>query len=744
MKITFDENTFSELQDEKNNSGGSRPGITTDKNCKVAFCVEGFESDSICAPTDGTLKLIGVMENVDVWCDDGAAFYITKDGKSHLVIEAIFTENYDEFVTDYDFTDIDPKIKELDGKVMFVRSNENIYRDIDGDGGISELNTEPTAPIIGDFKPKRKFLNFVSAVNGMKVRFIRDIAFLKAEKLSGTLEGVVFKITICDEGTINFEEVDTERTDVAQRQRLLDDIEVMDVTGYAQKFVVSGLQFADKDGGLCYLEVEHQKPIDKLRSFFDEVDEERTEVKEPTLSSKGLSILDSLFGDTDEESESTDVDTQDITSDENVVDVIEETKTPALSYMEQQFQKMNEDKVNELKNRVEDTQKEVKKYIRDISFAESKLKETNEQLGVLETRLETMSPGDEPNGIVFFVSEEQKNETGIDETTKGIADKIATLMNLKKDVLFDYLTGGFYKIRIAEKDDFENKETKFDKEILKKVVSIDPSAKISIIGNGEFEYRGDLTWHQLVSKMIRRGFEQEPDFDKLCNSNSYDPSVLNEDKDKEINLGGIVLKTDEGFVDMGNGVIGVLPSGGTQSQSNSIPDDTNIKSNEFKAQKLVTYKEPTTLVVMGSVDHNDNNDFSITDDYSSFDVYVGGKKLKRKYGYECDGFVSIMTVPEFQKLVKSNPHMTEDGGGCDSFILPNFVGDIEVAVKLEDGSFITDFDLGDYIQHQELDGEDGYVDVIMNFPDGTEVIDMENHQFPTQVIRDLKLEKILN
>ena len=62
--------------------------------------------------------------------------------------------------------------------------------------------------IIGDLKPKRKFLSFVSAVNGAKVRFIRDIAFVKGEKLSGTLEGIIFKITICDEGTIKFEEVD--------------------------------------------------------------------------------------------------------------------------------------------------------------------------------------------------------------------------------------------------------------------------------------------------------------------------------------------------------------------------------------------------------------------------------------------------------------------------------------------------------------------------------------------------------
>ena len=127
---------------------------------------------------------------------------------------------------------------------------------------------EVKQPVIGEFKPKRAFLNFVSAVNGARIRFIRDIAFVKGEKLSGTLEGVVFKITICDEGTINFEEVDTNVTDAAQRKRLLDDIDSMEITGYAQKFVVAGIQFADVNGDLCYLEVENKNHNYENNHFF--------------------------------------------------------------------------------------------------------------------------------------------------------------------------------------------------------------------------------------------------------------------------------------------------------------------------------------------------------------------------------------------------------------------------------------------------------------------------------------------
>jgi len=369
--------------------------------------------------------------------------------------------------------------------------------------------------IIGEFKPKRKFLNFVSAVNGAKIRFIRDIAFLKAEKLSGILDGVVFKITICDEGTINFEEVDTNRCDKAMIQRFIDELSETPTTGYAQKFVVSGFEFTDVDDKRCYLEVEEKKPIDKLKALFDK----------PELSEKGLSILDQLFGSDEDLNTLRMPVPEPVEEDYSMVadlsEDVSELKNESTSYMEESFRKMNEGKVIELKSRIEDKQKEIVQCNREISQSDKKLKESTEQLGVLETRLETMSLGDEPNGFVFYVSEEQKNELGLDENTKAIADKIADLMSLKKDVLFDYLTGGFYKIKIAKKDDITNQDFKLDKEAYEKISTLDVTGKMTVV-DGSFEYRGTLTWHQLVSKMLRKGFEQNPDFDKLCQSNSYE------------------------------------------------------------------------------------------------------------------------------------------------------------------------------------------------------------------------------
>ena len=571
------------------------------------------------------------------------------------------------------------------------------------------LNTEQEVkqPVIGEFKPKRKFLNCVSAVNGARVRFIRDIAFVKGEKLSGTLEGVVFKITICDEGTINFEEVDTNVTDAAQRKRLIDDIDSTDVTGYAQKFVVAGIQFADVNGDLCYLEVEQMKPIDKLKSIFD-VEET------PSLSNKGMSFLDDLLSGSNE------VETLDLSEKdaEIFVEAIENPASPneklikaSESYLEQQFRKMNEDKINELKNRIEDAEKESARLRREISMNETKLKKQTEDLGVLETRLDSFNANDESTGYVFFVSEEQKpEEIGLTEENRAMADKIADIVGLKKDVLFKMLTEGHYKIRVAEKSDMTAEKVKVTNDILEKMKSLvngDSSleAKVTMTEPGQFEYRGSMTWHQIVGKMIRKGFEQEPEFDKICQSNSYD----SHEEEKEVEM--------------------------TETEKVEVVE-TKTPSVEIKSKTVRTYNEETTLVVVGTIDHNDNRDVEITDDYTGFEVYVGNKKMKG--GYESDGFISIMTLPEFAKWQKQYPDAMTDGGAVDSFLLPHFKGTIGVTAMV-DGEFTSDFDLSDYIQHQLEDAE-----VFLTLPEGTEILKMDDyHQVPVAAMRDIKINKVI-
>jgi predicted small metal-binding protein len=569
-------------------------------------------------------------------------------------------------------------------------------------------------PVIGEFKPKRKFLSFVSAISGKKIRLIRETAFIEGRKLSGMLERAKFKITICDEGTINFEEVEgTNLADTAMKQRLINEIDSTDVSGYAQKFIVTGLEFEDQDGHKCFLEVEHVKPYDKLMNLFEE---EKQKEETTELSEKGLSFLDMLLSGEDNDKVANVLFTSE--NDEELARELEGEsdeeifeKPIALTYMEEQFNKMNEDKINELKERIEKTETEIKRYNSEAKHAEANAEKSSEALSILETRLETLVPNAASNGYVFLVSDEQKSEIGLNDSDTELVGRISELMKLKKDVLIKHLTESFYKISIAKKNNFEDKET--TKEIYKLVQSVDLFGKFTVTAEGEFEYRGKLNWHQLTAKMLKKGFEQEPEFDKVAGSNSYEVKTGAEGSDSEFVL--IEEKT----------------SPNTVHPTRELTK--KVQNPEFKQKTLRTFDKPETIVVIG-----DGDEFQITDDESGFDLYVGGEY---KHGICCFGCGSVMTLNEY-KYWQQNNDLEDSTDMVDAYLIPGFVGTIGISAKLDDGSFSNEFDLDDYICHQF----DGYADVVINFPEGTELYKIKNHDLSTvtAALRDDKITSVLS
>jgi len=53
--------------------------------------------------------------------------------------------------------------------------------------------------------------------------------------------------------------------------------------------------------------------------------------------------------------------------------------------------------------------------------------------------------------------------------------------------------------------------------------------KLTIVGNAEFEFRGELNWHQIVDKLINMGFEQDEKWDEMCGSPSYKSQFISND-----------------------------------------------------------------------------------------------------------------------------------------------------------------------------------------------------------------------
>ena len=583
-----------------------------------------------------------------------------------------------------------------------------------------EVNETSKEKVIGNYKPKRKFLNFVTGLKG-RIRLLSDYAFIRGEQLSGMLEGVIFKVTICDEGTINFEEVDTNQTTPDMIQRLINEIDALDVTGYTQKFVVSSLDFYDDDAKPCYLEVEHKKPIDMLFSLFDE--------EKPQVTETGMSILDALFSsETDEElAREFEGESDEEIQKESEPEVVE---NEAQKMMREAFEKMNAEKVQELKNRIEKTEKEISKLRIDVKQAESKITSSNEDLKVLNTRLDSLSPKDPSVGYDFFVSTENKTGIEPDENLVSVVEKIAPLLKLNTPVVIDMLTKGYYTIKVQKQGSEEDKN-KLDKEIYQKIQKIDVMGKVTMTGTCEFEYRGDMTWHQLVDKMIRMGFDQNPDFDKECGSNSYETK---EDEKDETNsdmsdMKSAIMKMAEDLEK--GGVKGMVDL--AESNIKSIEENTDTKFKE-----LVTFDTPTDIVIFG---HNDDNyntlaDFMVTDDETGFDLYINGVE---KSTLSSSGFGSIMTLDEYKKLYSKRGEEMAEFAIVDGYVISGFKGKIEIGAKLEDGSFSTDFDTTDYIQHQF-----DYCDVIINIIGEPKIFKLnEDLSLPTAILRDIKIDKII-
>lgn len=389
---------------------------------------------------------------------------------------------------------------------------------------------------IGKFKPKRKFLNFVQGRKS-NVRFISNFAYIRGKQLSGVLEDVIFKVTIQSEGTIDFEEVDTNLCDEDTIQRLIDDIDSKDVTGYMHKYVVYGLDFEDEDGKKFYLEVEEEKPINKLFNLFDEIEKEELEVSDNTYS-----ILDALFSSETEEELQREFEGE---SDEEIQKEREQELTQDTesekpkSFLELQFDKLNMEKIQELTDRIEKKEKEIQKFKFDISQGEANLKKAIHDHGIINSRLESLKPKEDPNGYVFFVSEENKTGIEASDEVKRVVEKIAPILKLNTPVVIDMLTKGYYTIRISEKNDMKLEGVTYNQDIHKKISKIDISGKLTMVSPSEYEYKGELNWHQLVDRLIKLGFEQYPEFDKMCGSNSYQSNV--EDEVKEDNQGFLTI-----------------------------------------------------------------------------------------------------------------------------------------------------------------------------------------------------------
>ena len=265
---------------------------------------------------------------------------------------------------------------------------------------------------------------------------------------------------------------------------------------------------------------------------------------------------------------------------------------------------------------------------------------------------------------------------------------------------------GEYQIRIGDKStdvlteitDYSSLPDDIKSSLQKIGISLD---------NERLVYNGDLKWHDIVDKMIKQGFSQDPEFDKTCGSNSYfamyGSDDANESAEKQ-NEEKLINKLEE-------------------------------KNMEVKFKSLTKFDTPTDIVILG--DYQDIGEkFEITDDESSFEIYQDGKSVAY---LSSTGFGSVMTLKDYQKLQEEKGEEMSEWGIVEGVVVPKFSGTIGVAAIDYDGVYHTDIDLSDYIQHQLEDGGD----VVINIPSGFNIIKLnEDLSLPVAVLRDIKIDVV--
>ena len=579
---------------------------------------------------------------------------------------------------------------------------------------IESAEEEVKEPVIGDFKPKDKFIEFIGGKGN--VNFISNEATIEAKYLSGLdMDGIVFKLTICDEGTVNFDEVDTNQTTKEQRGRLLEIISEKTITPFRKRMVIQELPFQSvkkvNDNSISlYLSVEYQKPIEKLTSLFDD---EETEVFISDDQSSKLDALMSMFDDEEPklaqvlfESETEEELAREFEGENDIEVIATENIEPVYDYnkqMEESFTKMKQEKVEDLTKRLDNKKKELGKFTQDMKLSTKKVGDIEDEIKLLESRLESLQPDPEFTGYYFNVSERLNEKINLEpEIADLIKSKISKVKSINVEPFMKLFEDGEYHIRLGSKSmDVLVEVTDYEK------LSEDAQKALSKVGiklsDGKLIYMGELNWGDIVNKMNKLGFSQDSEFDKQCGSNSYQASQY-------------------GKVDI---------------TTQSVDKEVESESVEPQFKDLVSFDTPTDIVIYGNYD-DIGTKFQITDDESVFDLNIGGKKIS----LSSTGFGSVVTLDEYNNLYSHKGKEMNEWGIVDGVFIPNFQGTIGIGAINGEGRITSDIDLDDFIEHQSP--EDEYYNVIVNVPGNYKSFKLnEDLSLPLDVIRDIKIDNII-
>lgn len=368
----------------------------------------------------------------------------------------------------------------------------------------------------GEFKTKKKFIEFVGAKSNLN--FISSEALIEGKYLSGLgLDSHTFKLTLYPDDTVDFDDVEGQQTTSEFRSNLLEVIFEKTITQFRKRMVITELEFTsiNEINGkkiALYLAVEFDKPINKLASILDDVDVD--------VTGQQLDKLDDLLSLFDDErvTVEVEVDESNITEDELTQ---QKTETSFNSNLQNTFQKLKIEKIEELSKNLELKESEFEKLKREKNIVEKKIEDVESEIRLLNSRLDSLRPNLEPNGIYFNISERLNEEIILDEQTYDIIkSKVSKIKSINAEAFMNLFKEGEFKVRFSKLIDNNLTELVQSSEFEENILNSLSKLQLKRREDG-FYLNSELTWAELVNSFIKLGFEQNTDWDKTCKSNSY-------------------------------------------------------------------------------------------------------------------------------------------------------------------------------------------------------------------------------
>ena len=340
----------------------------------------------------------------------------------------------------------------------------------------------------GKIVPKRKFEAFVDIRSKNKKV---NQAILSGKYFS--LEDTKFIIKIYPDGSIDFDEIETNLTTPERRQQLLEIIEEKDLSVTKAGTIVTGLKFEDVESNReLALIVQQERPYAMLDILFDD------DEVEPDISDDNKIKINKLFDLFEEdEAEAEDIQEEPVTT--------VESKEVNNDWLIATFDSLREEKREELTKNLKTAEDELIKLKIESSTLQSRITQKEKDIELINDRLKSIGGKRKSNGYYFHVSERQNEKVNLDaDLEQKMRIELAKVKSINLDAFMKLFQIGEYHISIF--DEKKNLVTLSSISESKEMVTELYKMKLNYFDN-KFVYEGEMEWHDIVDAFINLGYQ---------------------------------------------------------------------------------------------------------------------------------------------------------------------------------------------------------------------------------------------